>query len=51
MIVPGLQGWDLGGERREETTDQSCFQMEYLLLALTVSSLVRLGEALDNGVK
>ena len=33
---------------RDTTTDPSCFQMEYLLLAVTVSSLARLGEALDN---
>ena len=56
MIVPGLQGWDIGGatpwsdDVRRPLTDPSCFQMEYLLLAVTVSSLARLGEALDNGL-
>ena len=52
ILVPGLQGQEpppvlviLG-----TTTDPFCFQMEYLLLALTVSSLMRLGLALDNGL-
>ena len=52
MTVPGLQGgatpWS--DDVRRPLTDPSCFQMEYLLLAVTVSSLARLGEALDNGL-
>ena len=47
LIVPG------GLELELETiliTDLPCFQMDYFLLAVTVSSLLRLGSALDNGL-
>ena len=47
LIIPG------GLELELETiliNDLPCFQMDYFLLAVTVSSLLRLGSALDNGL-